>query len=51
MRYVEHQVKCDGCSKEIITTYKIDDNSNDLFTIVVKCECGGKFKRVDNYIE
>lgn len=50
MSYIQYQVKCDKCGKETITAFGIV-GTVQIATPITECECGGKYKRMDNFIE
>lgn len=55
--FVRHEVQCDKCDKKISNDFRIynDKFGNidniQIITPIKDCECGGKFKRIENYLE
>ena len=50
MSYIVYQVKCDKCNKEVTTSFGIV-GTTQIATPITDCECGGKFKRIENFLE
>lgn len=48
--FIRYEVECDECGKRITTDFGIVGGVQTATPVTV-CECGGHFKRIDNYLE